>query len=202
MSEAEIEDFLAGDMKVQVATVGPDGAPHLTTLFYVLDEGRIAFWTYGSSQKVKNLRRDPRITCLVEDGDDYFELRGVSITGRAPLLEEYDDIKALGARMTQRMAGDADLGELGEQIVEQQARKRVGIVVEPDKVASWDHRKMAGTARTGNEPGGRMTRRSRSTGTCASPTPCARRWPPTTTRSTTTTTCRCSTRPSPTRTRR
>ncbi len=143
MSEAEIEEFLAGDMKVQVATVGPDGAPHLTTLFYVLDEGRIAFWTYGSSQKVKNLRRDPRITCLVEDGEDYFELRGVSITGRATLLEEYDEIKALGARMTQRMAGDADLGELGEQIVEQQAHKRVGIVVEPDKVASWDHRKMA-----------------------------------------------------------
>jgi len=143
MSEAEIEEFLAGDMKVQVATVGPDGAPHLTTLFYVLDEGRIAFWTYGSSQKVKNLRRDPRITCLVEDGEDYFELRGVSITGRATLLEEYDEIKALGARMTQRMAGDADLGDLGEQIVEQQAHKRVGIVVEPDKVASWDHRKMA-----------------------------------------------------------
>jgi PPOX class probable F420-dependent enzyme len=149
MSEAEIEEFLAGDMKVQVATIGPDGAPHLTTLFYVLDEGRIAFWTYGSSQKVKNLRRDPRITCLVEDGDDYFELRGVSITGRATLLEEYDEIKALGARMTQRMAGDADLGELGEQIVEQQAHKRVGIIVEPDKVASWDHSKMSGLPGTG-----------------------------------------------------
>ena len=143
MSEAEIEDFLTGDMKVQVATIGPDGAPHLTTLFYVLDEGRIAFWTYGSSQKVKNLRRDPRITCLVEDGDDYFELRGVSISGRALLVEDFDGIKALGARVTQRMAGDADLGELGDEIVENQARKRVGIVVEPDKVASWDHRKMS-----------------------------------------------------------
>jgi PPOX class probable F420-dependent enzyme len=143
MSEAEVEDFLAADMKVQVATVGPDGAPHLTTLFYVLDEGRIAFWTYGSSQKVKNLRRDPRITCLVEDGDDYFELRGVSVTGRALLVEDYDEIKALGSQITQRMAGDADLGGLGEQIVEQQAGKRVGIIVEPDKVASWDHRKMS-----------------------------------------------------------
>src|SRR4051794_4693163 len=118
MSTAEIEDFLSGDMKVQVATVGPDGAPHLTTLFYVLDEGRIAFWTYGSSQKVKNLRRDPRITCLVEDGDGYFELRGVSVTGRALLVEDFEGIKALGARVTQRMAGDADLGELGEEILE------------------------------------------------------------------------------------
>jgi PPOX class probable F420-dependent enzyme len=143
MSGAEIEEFLAGDMKVQVATIGPDGAPHLTTLFYVLDEGRIAFWTYGASQKVTNLRRDPRISCLVEDGEDYFELRGVSIRGEAKIVEDYEQVKTFGARMTQRMAGDADLGELGDQIVEQQARKRVVIVVEQGLVASWDHRKMS-----------------------------------------------------------
>ena len=143
MSETEVEEFLAGRMKVQVATVGPDGAPHLTTLFYVLQEGRIAFWTYGRSQKVVNLRRDPRVTCLVEDGDDYFELRGVSVTGRARLVEEPEEIRTLGAAVVARMAGGEDLGELGESIVEKQARKRVGIVVEPLKVASWDHRKLA-----------------------------------------------------------
>ena len=147
LTAAEIESFLADNMKVQVATVGPDGAPHLTTLFYVLDEGRIAFWTYGSSQKIANLRRDPRVSCLVEDGVDYGELRGVSITGRARLVEEYDAIRALGTRVMARMAGAqgsdfSDLGELGQQIVDGQARKRVGVVIEPDKVASWDHRKM------------------------------------------------------------
>lgn len=143
MSEDEIGAFLRGAMKVQVATIGPDGAPHLTTLFYVLDEGRIAFWTYGKSQKVANLRRDPRVTCLVEDGEEYSELRGVSITGRARLLEEYDDVHALGTRVTDRMAGGVDLGELGTRIVDQQAPKRVGVVVEPEKVVSWDHRKMS-----------------------------------------------------------
>ena len=66
---------------MQVASVGHDGAPHLTTLFYVVRDGRIAFWTYGRSQKIRNLERDPRVSCLVEDGVDYFELRGVSITG-------------------------------------------------------------------------------------------------------------------------
>ena len=145
MSEAEVEAFLAGDMKVQVATVGPDGAPHLTTLFYALDdEGRLTFWTYGSSQKIANLRRDPRLTCLVEDGIDYSELRGVTITGRAQLVEEYDDILVLGRRVADRMAGGVDLGDFGEQIVRQQAHKRVGVVVLPDKVASWDHHKLAG----------------------------------------------------------
>jgi PPOX class probable F420-dependent enzyme len=144
MDEQEVTDFLARHRKVQVATIGRDGTPHLSTLFYVLDEGRIAFWTYASSQKVVNLRRDPRISCLVEDGEDYFELRGVTVTGKARLLEEYDDIHALGSRVASRMAGGADLGDLGRDLVERQARKRVGVVVEPDKVASWDHRKLAG----------------------------------------------------------
>ena len=81
MSEQEVAAFLAASMKVQVASLAPDGSPHLTTLFYVLDEGRIAFWTYGSSQKVKNLERDSRVSCLVETGVDYFELAGVSIQG-------------------------------------------------------------------------------------------------------------------------
>jgi PPOX class probable F420-dependent enzyme len=143
LSEEEVEAFLADHLKVQVATIGPDGAPHLTTLFYVVDAGRIAFWTYGASQKIVNLRRDPRITCLVEEGEDYFELRGVSITGRAILVEEYDDVRALGAKVVTAMAGGADTGELGERIVARQARKRVGVIVEPEHVASWDHRKLS-----------------------------------------------------------
>jgi PPOX class probable F420-dependent enzyme len=146
MSDQEVADFLGDRMKVQVATIGRDGTPHLSTLYYVLDEGRIAFWTYASSQKVVNLRRDPRITCLVEDGEDYSELRGVTVAGRARLLEEYDDIHALGTRVARRMAHGADLGDLGRGLVDRQAHKRVGVVVEPDRLASWDHRKLAGSS--------------------------------------------------------
>jgi PPOX class probable F420-dependent enzyme len=145
LTDEEVAAFLEDAMKVRVATIGPHGEPHLTTLFYVLEEGRIAFWTYGRSQKIANLRRDDRITCLVEDGRDYFELRGVSISGRARLVEEYDDVVRIGSRIATRMADGADLGAYGEDLVRQQARKRVGVVVEPEKVASWDHRKMAGS---------------------------------------------------------
>lgn len=144
MSDFEIEEFLAASMKVQIGTIGPDGAPHLTTLFYVLDAGLIAFWTYGASQKVVNLRRDPRVSVLVEDGEDYFELRGVSIRGTARIVEDQDEVRDLGTRVTRRMAGGVDLGDLGADLVDRQARKRVGVVVDPLKVASWDHRKLAG----------------------------------------------------------
>ena len=142
LTDEELAEFLDTNMKVQVATNGPDGFPHLTTLFYVMVDGQMFFWTYGKSQKILNLRRDPRITCLVEDGTDYFELRGATIFGRARLVEDFDQLVDLGGRVATLMAGGADLGELGDQIVQQQACKRVGVIVEPEKIASWDHRKM------------------------------------------------------------
>jgi PPOX class probable F420-dependent enzyme len=145
MDDGEVAAFLAENLKVQVATTGRDGVPHLTTLFYVVDDGRIAFWTYGSSQKIRNLERDPRLSCLVEDGTDYFELRGVSITGKAELVRDPDRIRAIGSAVATRMVGAAlfeELGEVGRTQVERQVAKRVGVVVHPEHVASWDHHKM------------------------------------------------------------
>ena len=86
----------------------------------------------------------PRIACLVEEGDEYFDLRGVSIRGRAQLVEDYEGIKAIGRKVATAMAGGMDLGTEGNAIVEAQAKKRVGVVVEPLKVASWDHSKLTG----------------------------------------------------------
>lgn len=142
LTDDEVQALLGEEIKVQLATIGADGVPHLSTLFYVVIDGKIAFWTYGKSQKIVNIRRDARVSALVEGGTDYFELRGVSITGRARLVEDYDEIFALGSQVATRMAGGVDLGELGDQIVSKQATKRVGVVIEPDHVASWDHRKM------------------------------------------------------------
>lgn len=142
MSDEEIADFLASSEKVQVATNGPDGFPHLSTLFYVLQDGKVAFWTYSSSQKIKNLQRDPRISLLIEDGEDYFELRGVTVRGTAELVTEEDAIRTIGTAVADVMAKGVDLGDFGREQVERQVKKRYGVVVTPTKVASWDHRKM------------------------------------------------------------
>ncbi len=144
MSEEEIEGYLAASMKVQVASIGVDGTPHLTTLFYVMHEGRIAFWTYASSQKIKNLERDSRLSCLVETGTDYFELAGVSIKGTAEIIRDKDRIREIGTAVTHAMSGGVDLGDFGRDIVEKQVQKRVAVLVTPTKVASWDHSKMSG----------------------------------------------------------
>ena len=145
MNDQEVQELLAENIKVQVASIGPDGTPHLTTLFYIVRDGLVAFWTYGRSQKIRNLERDPRVTALVEGGDDYFELRGVSLTGRAEIIRDYDGIFSIGSEVATRMIGAESfeaLGDFGRETVEKQAQKRVAVVIHPDHVATWDHRKM------------------------------------------------------------
>ena len=145
MTADEANALLAGSRKLQLATINPDGTPHLVTMFYVMQDGQIAFWTYRASQKARNLARDPRVTCLVEDGTDYFELRGVSINGTAELVRDHDRIHAIGAAVATRMVGASsfeELGDIGRDMVDKQATKRIAVIIHPEHVATWDHRKM------------------------------------------------------------
>jgi len=141
MTATEAADLLAETHKLQLATINRDGTPHLVTMFYVMLGGRIAFWTYRSSQKARNLARDPRVTCLVETGEEYFELRGVQVVGTARCVEDPAGVLEIGrgvAAVTTGMTADA----LAEYTAHT-ARKRVGFVVEPLRVMSWDHRRLA-----------------------------------------------------------
>jgi hypothetical protein len=106
----------------------------------VLLDGRIAFWTYRASQKARNLARDPRVTCLVEAGEQYFDLRGVQVQGAVRTVEDPAGVLEIGRRIAVVMTGVHD--GLADDYVEHTARKRLGYVVEPARVISWDHAKL------------------------------------------------------------
>ena len=148
MTPDEVTSYLAANYKVQVATVGKDGAPHLVTMFYALLDGQIAFTTYRSSQKVLNLRRNPAMTCLVEDGVEYGELRGVALHGRGLVIDDPEPRSTVGMVVGSRMAG-LPVPEIGAPVdpaiaegIEQALAKRVLVVMAPDKIVSWDHSKI------------------------------------------------------------
>jgi PPOX class probable F420-dependent enzyme len=155
MTAAEIAAMLAQHRKVQLATINPDGYPHLVTMYYVLIEDKIAFWTYRASQKARNLARDPRISCLVETGEQYFDLRGVQVQGVVQTVDDPARIRDIGRGITAAgdLAGDAAGSPAGgsrgfvppgllEDYVERAARKRLGYIVEPRRIISWDHAKL------------------------------------------------------------
>jgi PPOX class probable F420-dependent enzyme len=140
MTGEEVTAFLAQARKLQLATINRDGTPHLVTMYYVLLDGKIAFWTYRSSQKARNLARDPRVTCLVEAGEQYFDLRGVQVQGVVRTVDDPAAVLDIGRRIAVVMAGAHD--GLADDYVEHTARKRLGYVVEPVRVISWDHAKL------------------------------------------------------------
>ena len=142
MNDEEIRSFLEEQRTLLVATLDHDGFPHLVAMWYVLSGNEIAFWTYARSQKVVNLKRDPRLSCLVESGERYDELRGVQIKGRAVLSAEPEMVLQLGKAIWERYTGP--LNERTRPMVEAQASKRVAIFVQPLEVVSWDHRKLNG----------------------------------------------------------
>ena len=143
MSEHEIRAFLDEQRTMAAATIGRDGFAHVVAMWYVIVDGKLAFWTYAKSQKAVNLRRDPKVTCLVEAGEAYNELRGVQIKGRATLIDDSNAVLRLGETIWERYTG-GPLNDAMREMVAAQARKRIGVIVEPVEVATWDHRKLGG----------------------------------------------------------
>jgi len=142
MTDAEIEAFLREQRVMSVATIGADGRPHVVAMWYAWEDGDPAFWTYGKSQKIVNLRRDPRLTAMVEAGEKYEELRGVEIVADAELIEEPDRVLDFGVQLTERYQGPVGEGTL--PLLRRSAAKRVVVRLRPVKRVSWDHRKLGG----------------------------------------------------------
>jgi PPOX class probable F420-dependent enzyme len=144
MSDDEIAAFLAAPRTVNIATNGKNGFPHVVAMWYCVVDAKIAFWTFEKAQKTFNLRRDPKITCLVEDGKTYAQLRGVMIEGTAEFIEDMDRKREIAYALADRYQGGRPAAGSMSDAFEKQVAKRIGVLVHPERVISWDHTKLGG----------------------------------------------------------
>lgn len=112
-------------------------------LWYVVRDRELWAWTYAKSQKVRNLERDARATLQLEAGEQYEELRGVMIEARTLIHRDADLVFEFGRELFSRYRGEPTSPELLD-VVRAQAPKRVALQFIPQRVASWDHRKLVG----------------------------------------------------------
>jgi PPOX class probable F420-dependent enzyme len=144
MTDQEIEAYVRDRRTAILATLGRDGQPHLAAMWFALVDGAIVFETKGKSQKVVNVRRDPRVTVLLESGVTYPELRGVSFDGTIQIVENTganrDYLRAVGRSVIERYTGPAD--GANDAMLDQVMYNRVALVLHPGRVRSWDHRKL------------------------------------------------------------
>lgn len=145
MSASELDAFLRAGRVCTLVSLGPDGLPDPLPMWYVVDEaGRIVMRTYAKSQKVRNIEREPRVAALVEDGEHYAELRGAQLTGMVRLSHDADLIVSVWTGLMRKYEGfDEAAAAAFEAIARSKAASQVALILEPSKVVSWDHRKLA-----------------------------------------------------------
>ena len=141
MNDAEVEVFLKQQRSSTVATIGPQGQVHLVGMWYAWFDGHVWLETKPKSQKVRNLRRDDRMSFLVEAGHTYDSLRGVSMEGRGVLIE--DDpvlLERVCLQVFERY--NAPYTPELRPFLEVMMHNRVVVRLDIERTRSWDHRKL------------------------------------------------------------
>jgi PPOX class probable F420-dependent enzyme len=140
MSDAEIAEFIEQSRTCTMATIGPNGTPHLVAMWYAVIDGQIWFETKSRAQKTVNLRRNPAITVSIEAGYTYDQLRGVSIEGKGVVIDDADALWKVGVNVFERYTGPYT--DDMKPFVETMLNKRVAVRVDVERIRTWDHRKL------------------------------------------------------------
>ncbi|MBW2268386.1 MAG: pyridoxamine 5'-phosphate oxidase family protein [Deltaproteobacteria bacterium] len=147
MTDEERMTFIRSKKTLIIVSNGVGGFPHPMPMWFAIDDdGSVRMSTFRKSQKVKNVQRDPKVSLLVEDGEEYSELRGVHISGTCEIV---DDLRAVQDTLVDITGGEAAESQEAREgmykVIEATAAKRVLLRIKPEKIVSWDHSKLGGT---------------------------------------------------------
>jgi PPOX class probable F420-dependent enzyme len=129
LDDARIQKFLATKQIAVLATVQADGAPLAMAMWFLHDPTTLTMISEAHLQKVKNLRRDPRVSVVVEASDP---LRGVAVQGRAEFLPDGAERRALVERFHAKYA-DLETYWRGQAM----PADRVMFRIAPERVRLW-----------------------------------------------------------------
>lgn len=140
MSGAELDAFLAEQRTCRVATVSTDGRPHVGALWFVWDGDALWLYSITRSRRWAQLRADPRVAVVVDDGVEYGELRGVELSGTAAFMgeaprigEEHPELVAPERLFARKYFDMETMPHDG---------RHAWLRLTPDAIASWDFRKL------------------------------------------------------------
>jgi hypothetical protein len=139
MSQAERDDFLASERTCRVASIGRDGAPHVTPLWFAWDGAALWLTSIVRSQRWTDLQRDNRVSVIVDAGGPFTELRGVELRGVAEVVGE---VPRTGATVPELEAPESLFADKYAGGRLHHDGRHAWLKVTPTKVVSWDFRKM------------------------------------------------------------
>jgi PPOX class probable F420-dependent enzyme len=133
-------ELLAARLIANLATLNRDGSIHLVAMWFLWHEGAVLIPTSHSTRKARNLTRDPRATVMIDDSRGGFDLRGITMFGRAEIVTGAEAI-ALNHAIHRKYVQDAGL-EL-EPVSSYLSSDDVTVRFRPERMSSWDLRMTA-----------------------------------------------------------
>ncbi|MEV7142595.1 MULTISPECIES: pyridoxamine 5'-phosphate oxidase family protein [Streptomyces] len=141
MTPEELDEFLTTQRTCRVATVSADGAPHVSTLWFVWDGKSLWLYSITRSKRWADLRRDPRVAVVVDTGEEYDQLRGVEVSGSVEFVGEVPrtgepcpELDAVERMFARKNFGLDEMPHDG---------RHAWMRLTPEATASWDFRKIA-----------------------------------------------------------
>lgn len=129
LDDGHIQRFLATKQTAVLATVRADGAPLAMAMWFLHDPTTLTMISEANTQKVRNLRRDGRVSVVAEATDP---IRGVAVQGRAEFLADGPERRALVERFHAKYPGLAALWK-GRAM----PADRVMFRIVPERVRRW-----------------------------------------------------------------
>lgn len=138
MDEGERDAFLTEERTCRVASVGADGRPHNSPLWFVWDGTSLWLNSIVKSQRWTDIQRDPRVSVVIDAGHEFGELRGIELLGRLVSVGEAPRGTDLNPELEvpERLFGEKYAGGAFAP-----DGRHAWLRLDPDKAVSWDFRK-------------------------------------------------------------
>ncbi len=133
MTDTEMEDFLSQGHLARIATVKRDGSPHVTPVWFLWENGELIIVTYRSSLKIKNIKRDNRVSIVI---DTSYPGKGVILEGEARLSG--DKVEEITRKISAKYVKPEELDDYVKSVLK---TPMVVIRVNPKKILTWDYSK-------------------------------------------------------------
>jgi len=144
MTPNEIAAFLDSQRTLILVTLRKDGSPVAHPMWFAKLGDALYINTQRKSLKARNVSHDMRVCAVVEDGESYFELRGVRVEGPCEEVTDDDEIaRAMAAQSAKDERIGSGMREMPEWFAENREERlgqgnRVVLRIPMERVHSWD----------------------------------------------------------------
>jgi hypothetical protein len=141
MNDAERDALLSTERTCRVASIGRDGSPHVTPLWFAWDGSAVWLTSIVRSQRWTDLQRDHRVSVIVDAGGPFTELRGVELRG---VVEVVGEVPRTGEPVTELEVPERIFADKYAGGRVHHDGRHAWLRLRPTEIVSWDFRKMGG----------------------------------------------------------